>query len=185
MTDSTRRDFLRHTTATTTATATVALAGCAGVLRDDEESYEDYTLPEASASVEVDMGPDASNRFEPEIVHVETGGTVTWTNVSRNHSATAYHPDNDAPRRVPADAESWDSGVIRENGKTFSHTFEQAGVYDYYCTPHETLGMLGSVVVGDPEPGDEPGLASPGDDFGRGGANKLEELNGKVRAGLE
>ncbi|WP_135830680.1 plastocyanin/azurin family copper-binding protein [Halorussus halobius] len=184
MTDSTRRRFLRTAAATTLAAGAGALAGCAGVLSDDEESYDDYSLPDASASVEVEMGPDATNLFEPEIAHVEPGGTVTWTNVSRNHSATAYHPDNDDPRRVPEDGDSWDTGVIRENGKSSAHTFEVPGVYDYYCIPHESLAMVGTVVVGDPDPADQPGLQSPSDDVARGGRNKLEELNAKVESAL-
>lgn len=184
MTDSTRRRFLRIGAATATAAGAVALSGCTGVLGGDEESYDDYSLPEASASVEVEMGPDGTNLFEPEITRVEPGGTVTWTNVSRNHSATAYHPDNDVPRRVPDDSESWDTGVIRENGKSSAHTFEVPGVYDYYCIPHESLGMVGTVVVGDPDPADEPGLQSPGEQVARGGRSKLEELNAKVQAAL-
>ncbi len=32
---------------------------------------------------------------------------------------------------------------------TFEHTFEEAGVYTYACTPHKTLGMKGAVVVTD------------------------------------
>jgi plastocyanin len=182
MTDSTRRRFLRTAT---TAGAAIALAGCAGVFGgDDSPDVENDELPAASESVEVAMGPNRTNSFDPEIVHVVPGGTVTWTNESGNHSATAYHPDNDAPGRVPADAASWDTGVIRRNGKSLSHTFEKSGVYDYFCIPHEGLGMVGTVVVGDPTPDDQPGLASPGD-MPRGARTKLETLNAKVRHALE
>jgi hypothetical protein len=33
------------------------------------------------------------------------------------------------------------------SGGTFSFTFEETGTYDYYCIPHEDLGMTGSVTV--------------------------------------
>jgi hypothetical protein len=35
------------------------------------------------------------------------------------------------------------------SGGTFSYTFEEPGRYDYYCIPHESLGMVGSVTVSD------------------------------------
>ncbi|UPV98895.1 plastocyanin/azurin family copper-binding protein [Halorussus gelatinilyticus] len=187
MTDSTRRRFLRRAT-TAAATASLAgLAGCTGALseRSEQTPTIDYTLPEATASAEVRMGPDASNRFDPAIVRVETGGTVTWTNVSRNHSATAYAPANDYSCRIPEGAESWDTGVFVENGKSSSHTFETPGVYDYYCTPHEPLGMVGTVVVGDPDPADQPGLQPPDDGRSDRAASKLEALNHRVRSGLK
>lgn len=181
MTDSTRRRFLR--TATTAGTV-IALAGCAGMLGDESEDVANYSLPAASASVEVAMGPNRTNTYDPEIAHVKPGGAVTWTNESGNHSATAYHPDNDEPQRTPADAASWDTGVIRRNGRTASHTFETPGVYDYFCIPHEGLGMVGTVIVGDPDPEGQPGLESPSD-LPRSASKRLETLNAKVRAALE
>jgi plastocyanin len=182
MTDSTRRRFLG--TATTAGVA-LTLAGCTGLLGDDSSDVADYSLPAASERVEVAMGPERTNRFDPEIVHVETGGTVTWTNESGTHSATAYHPDNGEPGRVPADAASWDTDVIRASDRSGSHTFETPGVYDYFCIPHESLGMVGTVVVGDPDPDGQPGLASPSDDLPQSARKRLETLNAKVRSALE
>jgi plastocyanin len=183
MTDSTRRRFLRTAT---TAGAAIALAGCTGILgEDDSADVENYSLPAASATVEVAMGPNRTNSFDPEIVRVEPGGTVTWTNESGNHSATAYLPDNDEPRRTPADAEAWDTGVIRKNGRSASHTFEIPGVYDYFCIPHESMGMVATVVVGDPDPDDQAGLEPPGGDLPRSARERLETLNARVRSALE
>ena len=183
MTDSTRRRFLRTAT---TAGAAIALAGCAGVFGgDDSPDVENYEFPAASEQVGVAMGPNRTNSFDPEIVYVEPGGTVTWTNESSNHSATAYHPDDDEPRRVPAEAESWDTGVIRKTGRTASHTFETPGVYDYFCIPHEGLGMVATVVVGDPDPDDQAGLEPPGGDLPRSARERLETLNARVRSALE
>jgi hypothetical protein len=33
------------------------------------------------------------------------------------------------------------------SGGTFSFTFEEPGTFDYFCIPHEQLGMIGSVTV--------------------------------------
>lgn len=186
MTDSTRRRFLRRTTTATATAALAGLAGCAGVLSESDRraTTVEYALPEAAPTAEVRMGPDGSNRYDPEIVHVEVGGTVTWTNVVRNHSATAYAPEHDYPRRIPADAAAWDTGVLVEEGASASHTFEVPGVYDYYCTPHEPLGMVATVVVGDPDPADRPGLKPPGDGRSDATASKIRALNAKVRSGL-
>jgi hypothetical protein len=46
---------------------------------------------------------------------------------------------------------SFESELTDEEGHTFSHTFEEAGVYRYVCGPHEAMGMKGAVVVGDVE----------------------------------
>jgi hypothetical protein len=43
----------------------------------------------------------------------------------------------------------WDSGMIEGgSGGTFSFTFEEPGTYDYFCIPHESMGMIGSVTSG-------------------------------------
>ncbi|WP_244605438.1 plastocyanin/azurin family copper-binding protein [Halorhabdus rudnickae] len=110
----------------------------------------------------------------PAVVWLETGGTITWEIDGGSHSVTAYHPDNDRPRRIPENATTWDSGVLSD-GKTFEHTFETAGVYNYYCLPHESLGMVGLVIVG--QPGGGPGTTTPSSEKIAGTAQqKLSQL---------
>ncbi len=89
--------------------------------------------------------------FDPIGVQVEPGTTVRFINESGQHSSTAYSEENDKPQRIPEGAESWDSGILTEEGATFEVTLTEEGVYDYYCIPHETLGMVGRIVVGDGE----------------------------------
>jgi plastocyanin/predicted lipoprotein with Yx(FWY)xxD motif len=127
---------------------------------------------------------DGGHHFDPHVVWVETGGSVTWTLESGAHSTTAYHPDADKPLRIPADARSWNSGVLSNEGATFSHTFEQEGVYDYFCIPHESMGMLGSVIVGHPDPDGQPGLAAPQSGLPEEARSKIEELNEMVKQAL-
>jgi plastocyanin len=98
------------------------------------------------------------NVFTPAVVWVEQGATVTWTIAEGSHSATAYHPDYDKSQRVPEDASPFDSETLTA-GNTFEHTFETPGVYNYYCRPHEGLGMVGLVVVDGPQGG--PGTTAP------------------------
>lgn len=96
-------------------------------------------------------------------IHVEPGSTIRFVSVEASHTATAYHPDNGKDLRIPADAEPWDSGMVAP-GDSFEVTLTEEGVYDYYCAPHEHLGHVGRIVVGDPD--QSPAVASddlPGD----------------------
>ena len=105
--------------------------------------------------------------FSPAVVWLEPGGTVTWEVESGAHSATAYHPDNDEPQRVPGGAAAFDSGV--RDGGTFEHAFATEGVHDYFCKPHESLGMVGLVVVGGSQGG--PGTTAPQEVSGTAATN--------------
>jgi len=95
--------------------------------------------------------------FDPIGIAIEPGDTVEWVNESGAHSSTSYDD------RIPEEAETWDSGVLSEEGATFRHTFETEGTYDYFCTPHKTLGMVGRVVVGEPGGPAEGSLPPDGD----------------------
>lgn len=179
--------------------AAATLAGCVGARRDPN-----YTPPTAapqdeggsggsgagaasggperveSATVAMLATSDGAQIFDPDVVWLAPGGTITWVNESGTHSSTAYAPANDKPNRIPEGAESWDSGILTGQGAEFSQTFETAGVYDYYCLPHEALGMVGTVVVGEPGAEGQPGLAPPQSDLPEGARTELERLNGVV-----
>ncbi len=64
-------------------------------------------------------------------IEIPAGTTVTWTN------------NDPLVHTVTADDKSWDSGAI-EPGKTWSHTFTQAGEFAFHCTPHP---FMKAVVV--------------------------------------
>jgi plastocyanin len=93
--------------------------------------------------------------FDPIGLLIQPGQTVRWTNrdAGNSHTATAYHPDNDAhPLRIPAGAKSWHSDYLLPD-QSFSVVLTQPGVYDYFCVPHEHAGMVGRIVVAG---GDQP-----------------------------
>jgi len=99
--------------------------------------------------------------FDPDAITVSVGDTVTWENVGTvGHSVTAYED------QIPDGAEYFASGGFESEGaardawspgdpesgnvaggESFEHTFETAGTYRYFCIPHESAGMQGSVVV--------------------------------------
>lgn len=103
--------------------------------------------------------------FDPDDTTVPPGTTVVWENVGRiGHSVTAYEED------IPADAAYFASGGFDDEqtarnsyaagdpdsgdvggGATFEHTFEVEGEYEYFCVPHESVGMIASLTVGTDE----------------------------------
>jgi plastocyanin len=86
--------------------------------------------------------------FMPASVMIHRGDTVQWTWNSSNHSTTSGSPG------VPNGL--WDSGILNQ-GATFSHTFNTAGTFPYYCTVHgQCCGMTGTVTVTNPSPTPTP-----------------------------
>ena len=74
----------------------------------------------------------ADFEFTPDQITIQQGDTVTWTNEGPTaHSATA--PDG-----------SFDTGVFSAGGSR-SETFDEAGTFSYFCTPHPN--MTGTIVV--------------------------------------
>jgi len=104
---------------------------------------------------QVDMTDDLV--FDPDELTIAPGDTVVWETVGRvGHSVTAYEDE------IPADAEYFASGGFDDEssarsgypaqgdvaeGETYEHTFEVEGTYDYFCIPHESVGMLAELTV--------------------------------------
>jgi plastocyanin len=95
--------------------------------------------------------------FEPAQLTAAVGDTVVWTVTESNgelHSVTSGKPGF-----VGQGGTSFDSGInLRDNGQSYTHTFEAAGVYDYFCQVH-AVDMLGQVLV--LEPGQSPPVVEP------------------------
>ena len=102
--------------------------------RPSEVPEEQPMLP---ATVEVNVaegsgvpGCDETNEcFIPYEVSIAVGGEVIWSNVdSAAHTVTSGNP-SDEPGGV------FDSSLFMA-GTTFSHTFDEAGTYEYFCMVH-------------------------------------------------
>ncbi len=79
------------------------------------------------------------NLFTPSTLNVGEGTTVRWINVGRNtHNVT------------PDSGKAYGSADLKP-GKSYVHTFGQAGSFAYYCTLHgtPTSGQRGNLAVGD------------------------------------
>jgi plastocyanin len=149
-------------------------------------NHDQGTPEEPSQNAEVTLRTEGSQQhFDPHVAWVEPGGTVTWKLESGAHDAVAYHPDNDdKPLRMPEDATPWRTELLSEQGATASHTFGTEGVYDYYCTPHEGVGMVGTVIVGEPDAHDQPALEEPQSSLPDGARAELAKLSDKVNEAL-
>jgi len=144
------------TTPTSTATETATVTETSGSNPPGADRLGGPDDLQSSATVEAtilsaDQGA-GQHVNTPAVVWVERGATVTWNVTDGSHSITAYHPDFDRSPRIPEGATPFDSGILPA-GESFEHTFETPGVYNYFCRPHEGLGMVGLVVVGQPEGG--------------------------------
>lgn len=105
-------------------------------------------------------------RFDPEGILIEPGSDLHWLNMGDFHTTTAFHPDNGkllpagGTLRIPEGAEPWHSGTLGLTaGTQFTHHFTVEGVYDYFCQPHYSFGMVGRIVVGGPRGG--PAVTQP------------------------
>jgi plastocyanin len=93
----------------------------------------------ASAATVTVMVGNGGFFFSPSSVTIQPGDTVQWTWSSSGHSSTSGTPGSPSG--------FWDSG-LRNQGQMFSQTFNTAGSFPYYCTPHgQCCGMVGTVTV--------------------------------------
>ena len=83
-----------------------------------------------AATFTVQVGNDF---FSPKDITVNVGDKVTWVWIGSGHDTVATDG-------------SWSSG-LKNVGASFSFTFTVAKRYDYFCTPHRAIGMVGSITV--------------------------------------
>jgi plastocyanin len=86
--------------------------------------------------------------FEPAGLAIEPGDTVKFTMTTPHHNVVAYHPGFGYVQRVPDGVPPF-SGPLLPAGGYWLYTFEEEGVYEMNCAPHEVFGMVMRLVVGD------------------------------------
>ncbi len=81
---------------------------------------------------------ETPNVFEPAILHVNPGESVTFLPTDAGH--------NSASKRgmIPEGAAPW-NGALDE---ALTVTFTVPGIYGHICVPHYEWGMVGLIVVG-------------------------------------
>jgi plastocyanin len=107
-----------------------------------------YPKAASATTVDVTVGPNGNLVFSPSSVTIRPGDQVRWTWGSSGHSTTSGSPG------LPNG--TWDSG-IRNQGATFTRTFNSTGTFPYYCTPHGgCCAMVGTVTVVNASPTPTP-----------------------------
>jgi plastocyanin len=141
-----RRRFL----AVAGAGSAVSIAGCTSIA----ESIGFETGVAVSADVEMTI-----SSFRPTELEVEAGETIEFRNTSSHtHTVTAFEearPDGAEyfasggyDSRQEAEGAWYDrGGGAIEPDQSFEHTFEVPGEYGYFCIPHLTADMIGTIQV--------------------------------------
>jgi plastocyanin len=83
--------------------------------------------PATGAEIRID-----NFRFDPAIVTISAGTTITWTN------------NDDVPHVVASDDKVFKSNALDTDDR-FSFTFTKPGTYNYYCAIHPK--MTATIVV--------------------------------------
>lgn len=76
--------------------------------------------------------------FKPDIIYIQPGDTVRWTNMTSHNAVSYVAPEGSAG--------FGEKGQLP--GGSFSITPDKEGIYGYACEPHVGFGMVGVVVVG-------------------------------------
>ena len=123
----------------------------------DVGNYDGTTVDRTDQdAVEIAVGAQGNGggfAFDPPAVRVTPGTEVTWV----------WTGDGGAHNVVSEGDGPLDSGeAVDQEGTEYAYTFEETGVYNYYCVPHESLGMKGAVVVGGPLGGGDGGDGGDG-----------------------
>ena len=95
--------------------------------------------PALAADMTIEMlNKDADGNkmvYSEQIARVDVGETITWVPTTKGHNVEMIASPNDMKLKS-------------KNGKEVRVTFEEPGIYYYWCTPHKGMGMIGLVVVG-------------------------------------
>ena len=98
------------------------------------------STPTFAADMKIEMlNKDAEgNRqvYSEEVARIDVGDTITWVPTNKGHNIEMVASPNNMKLRS-------------KNNKEVQITFEEPGIYYYWCTPHKGMGMIGLVVVGD------------------------------------
>jgi plastocyanin len=125
-----------------TAVAILALVGCSSDA-DDTIAATGSEPASDEAPFELDAAPVAttvvtaakSYKFDPQVIEVETGSEVTWTN------------EDDFPHNVHL-LTGGDDTLDLPIGESASFTFDDVGDFYYECSIHPQQ-MRGMVIVAD------------------------------------
>lgn len=140
-----------------TDTAAAATDTAAAAAATTPATTTGAAAPITGTTHEVKMiGDEKGYRFEPANLTIKAGDGVKWVMVSGGPHNVAFDP-----AKVPADAKGQlvanmpnqmtelSSPMFMNPNEAYTVSFAnvKAGKYDYVCTPHLAMGMVGSITV--------------------------------------
>lgn len=137
---------------------------------DGEVRARNLHRPDASVTIETPGGSESLTvaeianlvaetkgfHYSPPGLHVQSGDVVVFSAETPDHGVAAYHERHGRQRRVPKGVGPIAAPLIPAGGY-WLYRFDEPGVYDLYCPPHQVFGMVLRVVVHDG--GDAPQLS--------------------------
>ncbi len=118
-----------------------AIASMVAIAPEAFAAHHEATVTNAPGSSTPGCEETADGCFIPSPVTINVGGIVTW----ENNDTAAHTATGGSATEGPSGV--FDSSLIMA-GSSFSHTFEDAGTFDYFCMVHPW--MVGAVIVEDP-----------------------------------
>jgi plastocyanin len=91
----------------------------------------------------VQVGPNNGFTFSPASITFPIGDTIEWVWATGSHTTTS-----DAAG-IPVGATAWDQPINVSN-TSYMYKPTVAGIYNYHCTFHQGLGMVGNFTVTSP-----------------------------------
>lgn len=127
---------------------------------------------------EVDMlnvDPDDRQKrmlFKPAILRAQPGDTVKFLATERGHNAQSIDG------MTPDGADEFQGRINEE----IEVTLDVEGTYGYICQPHQTMGMIGFILVGDFTSNLEAVREAAGTLRGRDTTRRVEEYMAEIDA---
>ena len=104
-----------------------------GCSKDDE--VVNNPPPSTSGTHVISAG---GTSFTPNTLTAKVGDTLSFVWSSGSHTTTSTS--------IPAGAGAWNV-PLNSTSTSFNYIITKTGIYNFKCTPHESMGMTGKVTV--------------------------------------
>lgn len=84
----------------------------------------------------------SNNKFTPNDVSISLHDTVHWI-----MPASGFHTVTNGVDFSDPDAGILFDHMLNSAGATFDYKFDTAGTFPFFCQPHQSLGMTGTIRV--------------------------------------
>lgn len=117
------------------------LAACGSSESKTSATEQSSTKPKVANQVDLKL-----IAYQPKTLKVSAGTTVTWVQMDPGvHTVTSGTVAQGAAGVTEEPEQKFASGELA-TGKTFAHTFSEAGTYRYFCEIHPAT-MQGEITV--------------------------------------